>query len=361
MAPLQGGPPFFQLPAKLALAAAAGQQAFAQLQQAAPQRFGLIPLLTAAETQLARANLEAAAGHGAALFEQLPLQGHGPAASQFAACLLQVGEHQGVAEDVAENLVVDGLVTHQVHRPPDQAAAEGTRGAARRRTALQGRATATTTTTADAIEGQKGEAAGPAAFEQVDGPGGDGVVLHHHLGQAGPGGHLQGDAVPFLHLPQLGHWPVDSLQPRFQQQPQGPGAPAFLQGFAAAIQPSDLPLQFCLLLLQPLAGALLQGKGFHQLLQGGLLPFQFLLQGQGFACLDRQPGFQLLVATALGPPLGLQLRQPFGSLTAALLPLLPFRLQGGEAFPQAAALLAAVPLLVHPAAGAAGHFPQPPP
>ena len=97
--------------------------------------------------------------------------------------------------------------------------------------------------------------------------------------------------MPFLHLSQLGHWPVNSFKPRFQQQPQGTGAPAFLQGFAAAIQPSDLPLQFCLLLLQPLAGALLQGEGFHQLLQGGLLPFQFLLQGQGFAFMDRQPGF----------------------------------------------------------------------
>ena len=43
-------------------------------------------------------------------------------------------------------------------------------------------------------------------------------------------------------LPELGDRSMDALQARFQQQAQGAGAAAFLQGFAPGFQPGDLPL-----------------------------------------------------------------------------------------------------------------------
>ena len=44
------------------------------------------------------------------------------------------------------------------------------------------------------------------------------------------------------------------------KQPQGPGAAAFLQGFAAAVMAGDVAFELLLLLLKANAGALLQRK-----------------------------------------------------------------------------------------------------
>ena len=175
--------------------------------------------------------MQAAAGHGAALLQQFAVEGHGPAAAQFASGIGQVVEHQGVAKDVAEHLGVDGLVTHQIHRLAHQP------------TAAVGAATgAATGAPPNLVERQEGEPACPATFEQLDRPGGDAVVVDHHLAEAAAGGHFQRQAHPLLHFAELGHRPVDAVHTSLQQHPQGAGAAAFLQGFAAAVQPGDLAL-----------------------------------------------------------------------------------------------------------------------
>ena len=66
--------------------------------------------------------------------------------------------------------------------------------------------------------------------------------------------------MAILHLSQLGHRAVDAIEAGLQQQAQGSGAAALLKGIPPALQPSDLPFQAGLLLLQPAAGALLDGQ-----------------------------------------------------------------------------------------------------
>ena len=70
---------------------------------------------------------------------------------------------------------------------------------------------------------------------------------------------------------------MDAIETSLEQQPQGPGAAAFLQGFAAAVMAGDVALELLLLLLQTNAGALLQREGFGQLLHA-LLVFGDQLQ-----------------------------------------------------------------------------------
>ena len=55
---------------------------------------------------------------------------------------------------------------------------------------------------------------------------------------------------------------MDAFQARLEQHPEGTGAPAFREGFPPAIEPGNVALEAGLLLLQPAAGALLQGQGF---------------------------------------------------------------------------------------------------
>ncbi|CAI8153301.1 MAG: Uncharacterised protein [Synechococcus sp. CC9902] len=64
--------------AEFGLLTSAGRQGLAQLQQPAAQWFGLILLIGTAEAEPTAALGEAAACHGTALFEQFPLQCHGP-------------------------------------------------------------------------------------------------------------------------------------------------------------------------------------------------------------------------------------------------------------------------------------------
>ena len=363
-----------QLLGQLRLPPPTGHQALAQLQQAPAQRFGLVALGAAAKAELATALLQAAAGHGAALLQQLPVEGHRPAAAQFTAGAAEIAKHQGVSEHVAKHLGVDRLVAHQVHGPPHQAPARGigARGAGRFSPPQGGgiagaeargagaRGAGAVAAAADLVQRQKGEPTGAAALEQLDGAGGDAVVVHHHLAEAGAGRHLQGQAVLLLHLPQLGDRAMDTFEAGLQQHAQGAGATALLEGFAAAIEAGDLPLQLGLLLLQAAAGALLQGQGCRQLLEPGLLPGQVYFQllpfpfgqlrllggaatGIGFAGLFGAE-FQLALAV---------LSQPFQQL-------LQFGLQRRQALAELLALLAALALLLQPAAAAVGHLPQAP-
>ena len=91
---------------------------------------------------------------------------------------------------------------------------------------------------------------------------------------------------------------MDAVHASLQQHSQGTSTAAFLQGFAAAVQPGDFALELGLLLLEAAAGALLQGQGFGQLLHllllrsGGL---QHLLPA-AFG------GLQLLLGTAMAGP-----------------------------------------------------------
>lgn len=105
--------------------------------------------------------------------------------------------------------------------------------------ALQGGSAATTGAatgaTPNLVERQEGKPACPATFEQLDRPGGDAVVVDHHLAEAAAGGHFQRQAHPLLHFAELGHRPVDAVHASLQQYPQGAGTAAFLQSVAAAV------------------------------------------------------------------------------------------------------------------------------
>ena len=114
---------------QLRLLPPAGHQRFPQFQQAPPQGFGFVLIAAAAKAEAAASLGEAAAGHGAALLQQLAIQGHRPGAAQLLAGTGQVGEHQGVTEDVSEHLVVDRLEPHQFHGPADQSSAAVPTGA----------------------------------------------------------------------------------------------------------------------------------------------------------------------------------------------------------------------------------------
>ena len=119
---------------------------------------------------------------------------------------------------------------------------------------------------------------------------------------------------------------MDALEACLQQHPQGAGAAALLQGFAAAVMAGDVALQLLLLLLQAAAGALLQGQGFGQLLHLEAQVTALLLQAL-------LVGFQLMqlllgaaAPLALLGQLSLQLRQPFLLLAQPFAELMLFRL-----------------------------------
>ena len=218
--------------------------------------------------------------------------------------------------------------------------------------------TAAATTALDPIQGQEGEAPGAAAFEQVDRPGGDAVVIHHHLAEAAAGGGVEGEAQPLLHLPELGHGTMQSLQTGFEQHPQGTGAPAFLKGLAAAVEAGDLPLQGALFLLQALAGALLQRQPFCQLAHRLL----FRLEAGGeHVRIGLQPGQGLEDAVAVrGLLFGISLKlvQAEAVLPMTFLPFLSFLEQGRQGLLQGLPLLPSLALLLQPAAGPSGHIPE---
>ena len=243
--------------------AATGGQGLPQFQQTPPQRFRFILITAAAEAQATAARRQAATGHGAALFQQFTVEGDGAAAAELLTGTAEIAEHQRVPEDVGEHLLIDGLEPHQLHGASDQ-----TSPAVTTRACPPGEGGAAATAWgADLVERQESEPAGAAAFEQFDGAGGDAVVIDHHLAEAGTGRHLQGEAVTVVHFPQLRHRPVNAIETRFEQQTQGTGAAALLQGIATALHSSDLPFQPGLFLLQSRSGALLDRQGVRGLLQ----------------------------------------------------------------------------------------------
>ena len=67
----------------------------------------------------------------------------------------------------------------------------------------------------------------PGGFVYLEGP--------VPLAEAPPGGHFPRQAHPLLHFAEVGHRPVGAVHASLQQHPQGTGAAAFLQGFAAAV------------------------------------------------------------------------------------------------------------------------------
>ena len=163
-----------------------------------------------------------------------------------------------------------------------------------------------------------------------------------------------------LHFAELCHRPVDAIEPGLQQQPQGSGAAAFLQGIAAAFQPRDLALQTGLFLLQPGAGALLDCQGVGGLLNRLFAAGEGLQQGLPVLFQLLQPLLDRLFVLPVLALLLLQLHQPFRFLPQAFLQLLLFLLQGIEGCLQLLTARAAAFLFLQPGTGAAGHIRQPP-
>ena len=225
-------------------------------------------------------------------------------------------------------------------------------------TACKGGAT-TTAGGPDLVERQKGEATGAAALEQLNRPGRNAVVIHHHLSQACSGGHLQSQAVTVLHLAELGDRSVDAVQPGFQQQPQGPGAPALLQRITATLQAGDLPFKPGLLLFQSSAGALLHGEGISRLLNRLLALRQGLEQALPVLLELLQSLLDRLLIVPVLALLLLQFREPFRFLAQAFLQLLLLLQQGSEAGLQLLSTRAALFLLFQPGARTACHIRQP--
>ena len=316
-------------------------------------------IAAAAETQSTATWGQAAAGHGAALFQQFTVEGDGAAAAELLTGTAEIAEHQRVPEDVGKHLVVDGLKPHQVHGAAHQAiavlasAGAGPPG--------EGGTAVATAWGADLVEGQEGEPAGAAAFEQRDGLGGDAVVIDHHLAETGAGGHFQGESVRVLHLPQLRHRAMNAVEAGLQQQAQGAGAAALLQRIAAAFQPSDLPLQPGLLLLQSRSGALLDRQGVCGLLQRLLSGREALEQGLPVLLQLLQALLHRLLVVAVLLLLLLQFRQPFRVLPQPLLQLLLFLQQRCQGDLQLLATAAASFLLLKPGTGAAGDITEAPP
>ena len=118
-----GGLGLLQEAGVIGLGAAHRQQSFTQLEQTPPQRFGRIPLRSPSEAQPVTPLLQAAAGHRTAALEQVALQGDEALAAHRTAGLFQVGVDEGVPEDMAEHLGVDGLEAQQF-----DGAAEAARG-----------------------------------------------------------------------------------------------------------------------------------------------------------------------------------------------------------------------------------------
>ena len=232
------------------------------------------------------------------------------------------------AEHIGKDHVVDGLKTHQFHGAANQTAALALAAGS----SATGHGCGTAATTAggtNLVEREEGETTGSAALQQLDRPGGDAVVVDHHLPQPGAGRHFQGQAVLVFDFAELGHRAVDAIQSGFEQQAKCPRAAAFLEGITPAFQSGDLPFQPGLFLFQPGACALLDRERFRSLLhrllaagQGtaaGVLPL--LLQGlQGLLDLG------LLLAVTV--EVCAEFLKTFGVLALALLPLLQLLLKG---------------------------------
>ena len=346
----RGGLGLFKAAAIVGLAATHRQQGFAQLQQPLPQGLSRIPLRHPPEAQPVPPLLQAAAGHGTAALQQIALEGDEALAAHGPAGLLQVGIDQGVAEDMAEDIAVDGLERQQINGTAEAAGGSG------RGTAVEG--TAAAATGPQAVEGQECEPAGPPALEQGDGAGGNAVVVDHHLAEPRACGHLQGHPETLLHFGQLGHGAVDPLQSGLEQQAQGTGTTAFLQHLATAVKAGDLALELLLLLLQARAGALLQGQGFgpfpHHLAGGlggplGLAPALF----EPLTLLPRLPE-----ALAFDLDFGGELGQAVVLLMAPFLGLHRFGAEWFKVGLELAQALAAALIIVEPGPGATRHLGQ---
>ena len=243
----QAGASRFELIDQSLLFPAAGHQGFSQFQQPAAQRLGLIAVVAGAKAQTTAALGEAAAGHGAAFFQQFPFQGHGSVAAEVLTSGVEIAEDLGVSEDVGKHLAVNRLETHEINGTANQTS---TGGSLRPAPSGHGGTTTTTTGSADFVEGKEGQATSTAALEQLDGFGGDAVVVHHHLAKASTGSHFQGQAMAFFHLAKLGDGSMDAVEPCLQQQPQGTGSAALLQRFPPAFQLGDVAFKPALLLLK---------------------------------------------------------------------------------------------------------------
>ena len=151
---------------------------------------------------------------------------------------------------------------------------------------------------------------------------------------------------------------MNAFQAGLEQKAQGSGAAAFLQGFPPAVLTCDLPFQACLLLLEPSAGALLNGDRLRQLLQPFLAAADRIEQGLPFLVELFLQRLHSAVLSAVLVPFQLQIMFAFLALTQPLHQLLTLRLQRGEGGLQLLPAAAALPLLLHPGARATGHFSQ---
>ena len=114
-----------------------------------------------------------------------------------------------------------------------------------------------------------------------------------------------------------------------------------------------------MLLFQPIPGALLQGQGLGLLLQLPLTVGQGVQQRGLLPLQGGQPGFGLAAAAGLVLLLGFQFQPPHLGLAQPFLQLALLRLQRPKPLLELLALLVALAALLHPAAGAAGHLPEP--
>ncbi|CAI8153297.1 MAG: Uncharacterised protein [Synechococcus sp. CC9902] len=158
-----------------------------------------------------------------------------------------------------------------------------------------------------------------------------------------------------IHFAKLSHWPMNSIQAGFEQQPQSAGAAALLQGVPSAFQSGNLPLQPGLLLFQSCSCALLHRQGVRGLLDrlfpvgNGMqqvLPVLFQLL---------HPSLHTLFVFAVLALLLLQFHQPLRFLTQPLLKLLLFLLERAETGQKSLATAAAAFLLLQPGSGAPCH------
>ena len=154
---------------------------------------------------------------------------------------------------------------------------------------------------------------------------------------------------------------MDAVETGLQQQAQGAGAAALLQRIAAAFQPSDLPLQPGLFLLQSRSGALLDRQGVCGLLQRLFSGREALEQGLPVLLQLLQSLLHRLLVVAVLLLLLLQFRQPFRVLPQPLLQLLLFLQQRCQGDLQLLATAAASFLLLQPGTGAAGYITEAPP
>ena len=268
----------------------------------------------------------AAAGHGAAPVDDLPVQGDDAEAvlvfSRHGDAAVQVLHHHGAAQQIAENALIFAVVADEpggdaheaelaLHPPLPQLLAP------------------------DGGERQEGGPAAVPLLEELDGALGVLLPVHHDVLQAGPQGDLQGHGAAALHLHQVRHRAVDA--------PEGVplrGLHHHPHGLVEALvlllhlrEETDPGIQ-----VVPLHGQLEVG------LVGGLLPLLAALHPQGVALDDVVRGgglvlslLQLPLHSAAVPPgcvvLGLQALQLLIHRPPALLHLLHGGGQGGEPGP----------------------------